>query len=118
MRPKLLFIDPKPTDRNAHSTVLLVLALVALVGGAAAQLYRGESYSHTNGKPGCRTAAEFNVKWANNYDNLRYWLCTDAGAVSYVCPTEFLFHYDRQCCVRWNFWTWSAPFDPPTLADV
>lgn len=95
-----------------------MLALVALVGGAAAQLYRGESYSHTNGKPGCRTAAEFNVKWANNYDNLRYWLCTDAGAVSYVCPTEFLFHYDRQCCVRWNFWTWSAPFDPPTLADV
>lgn len=92
------------------------MLLCALVGCSMAALYRSETYSHTNGRPGCQSQAEFGIKWANNFDNLRYWLCTAQGAVSYVCPDEYQFHYERQCCVHWHFWEWAAPFDPPTLA--
>lgn len=104
------------THGDPFTRAVLLVLLVAIVGGSMAQLYRSDVFTHNNGRPGCRTPAEFGVKWSNNFDNLRYWLCTADGAVSYRCPTEFLFHYDRQCCVRWNFWTWSPPFDPPTLA--
>lgn len=97
--------------------VAALVLLMALVGcSMAQQLWQGETFSHTDGKPGCQSPVEFNMKWANNWDNLRYWVCTNEGAVSYVCPIEFLFDYDRQCCIRWNFWQWRAPFDPPTLA--
>lgn len=104
----------------------IVLVMVAVAFGASLaaaatsslnKLYRSTIYSHNDGRPGCRTNAEFGIKWANNFDNLRYWLCySNGGAQSFVCPTEYLFDYDRQCCIRWNFWQWREPFDPPTLA--
>lgn len=95
----------------------IVVLLFALISCSAAQLYKGDLYTDGhNGRPGCQLPIEFNVKWPNNNDNLRYWLCTPQGAVSYICPTEFLFSYERQCCVHWNYWTWAAPFNPPTLA--
>lgn len=74
------------------------------------------SYNHGNGRPGCRTSHEFTRKWRNNWDPLRYWKCTEFGAVSYVCPIETMYQDLKQCCVRWNHWVWTPPFDPPTLA--
>ncbi|KAG4079016.1 hypothetical protein HA402_001671 [Bradysia odoriphaga] len=94
---------------------LAAVILLAFVSCVSAQLWRGEDFSHTDGRPGCQLPIESQQKWRNNFDNVRYWVCTNGQAVSYICPTEYLFDFDRQCCIRWNFWVWTPPFDPPTL---
>ncbi|KAJ6638489.1 hypothetical protein Bhyg_11224 [Pseudolycoriella hygida] len=89
---------------------IILLACVSCIAG----LWVGDEFSHTDGRPGCQLPVEFEQKWRNNFDNVRYWVCTANGAVSYICPIEYLFSFERQCCIRWNFWVWTPPFDPPT----
>lgn len=70
-----------------------------------------------NGQPGCRLHAEFARKWRNNNDPLRYWRChpEQRQAVSFRCPTEFMYYDPRQCCVHYSRWRWTRPFDPMTF---
>lgn len=74
------------------------------------------AYTHGNGRPGCQSQEEFGVKWRNNWDPIRYWVCQGNVAMSYICPVEYLFSQKNQCCIHWAFWEWTPPFDPPTLA--
>lgn len=77
-----------------------------------------KAYTHGNGRPGCRTAIEQqapSIRWRNNWDPIRYWQCANGVAVSYICPIEYMFSYDDQCCLRWNYWVWTPPFDPPSM---
>lgn len=103
--------------------LLLVACLVVTVCGSQRRNFnennkasRRFTHGH-NGRPGCRMQAEFERKWRNNNDPLRYWRCHPVSrlAVSFVCPTEFMYQDKRQCCVHWSRWIWTRPFDPPTL---
>lgn len=71
-------------------------------------------FSHTDGQPKCLTEAEFGRRWRNNEDPTRYWQCQGLNdALSYVCPTEYLYQDHMQGCVYYSHWIWTLPFDPP-----
>lgn len=96
--------------------VAFFLACAFFTINVAAQKADTAVYTYGNGRPGCRTEVEFGHKWRNNWDPIRYWQCTADGAVSYICPDEHIYLDSRECCVHWSCWTWTPPFDPPTLA--
>lgn len=93
---------------------LAVLLIVLLIAGACATVTLA-AYTHGDGRPGCRLAEEFGRKYRNNWDPLRYWVCQGLAAVPFVCPPEHLYSDRSQGCVHYTQWTWTLPYDPPTL---
>lgn len=93
------------------------LAIFILLVCATYAAFIDGLYTYGNGRPGCRLSEEFGRTFRNNWDPIRYWVCQGSEAVSYVCPTEYLYSDSHQCCIHWAYWVWSQPFDPPSLAQ-
>lgn len=78
------------------------------------ELWEGDTYSHTNGRPDCPVSG-YDIKWRNNFDSKSYWVCQDSEAILYQCEDEHLFDYLTQTCIHYKNWEWTAPFDPPAF---
>lgn len=102
-------VNRPPSDSRSHTVLLVTILLGCAVAATMA------TYTHGDGKPGCRLAEEFGRKYRNNWDPIRYWVCQGRAAVSFVCPIEHLYADRNQGCVHYTQWVWTMPYDPPTL---